>query len=120
MPVQHEEDADAAVERADTQRKAEVEQKPDALSHEAMRGVAVDATLVHPLDATLGDQGMEMEAYREALERTSMEWAPWYIVPADHKWYRDLVIATTLERTLEALPLSYPQPEESLGGLEIT
>jgi polyphosphate kinase 2 (PPK2 family) len=42
-------------------------------------------------------------AYRIALERCSTEWAPWFIVPADRKWYRNAVVARILRSTLEAL-----------------
>ena len=37
-----------------------------------------------------------MAAYEEVLSRTSTPWAPWYVVPADRKWYRNLVVATAL------------------------
>lgn len=47
-------------------------------------------------------------AYAEAIRRTSTEVAPWYIVPADHKWYRNLVVAQTIVQTLEALNPTYP------------
>jgi PPK2 family polyphosphate:nucleotide phosphotransferase len=49
-----------------------------------------------------------MKAYAAALSRTSTEWAPWYVVPADRKWYRDLVISRLLVETLERLELRYP------------
>ena len=44
-----------------------------------------------------------MKAYEDALEETSTDWAPWYIIPADHKWFRNLVIASTLVKTLNIL-----------------
>jgi PPK2 family polyphosphate:nucleotide phosphotransferase len=50
-------------------------------------------------------------AYREALERTSTAEAPWYVVPADRKWYRDLVISTVLVETLRGLALEPPAAE---------
>ena len=49
-----------------------------------------------------------MEAYREMLERTSTEWAPWYVIPADRKWVRDAVVTEILAETLEGLELKYP------------
>lgn len=52
-----------------------------------------------------------MKAYEAALNKTSTKWAPWYIVPSNRKWYRDLVIATVLVKTLESLKMTYPQPE---------
>ncbi|RLC76719.1 MAG: polyphosphate kinase 2 family protein [Chloroflexi bacterium] len=60
-----------------------------------------------------------MRAYEDALGKTSTEWAPWYIVPANRKWYRNLVVATVLIETLEGLGMSYPQPDENLDDLVI-
>ncbi len=50
------------------------------------------------------------KAYEDALERTSTKWAPWHIVPANHKWYRNLVVATILTDTLRGLKMKYPKP----------
>lgn len=47
-------------------------------------------------------------AYAEALSATSQSYAPWYVVPADNKWFTRLVIASALYRHLEKLDLSYP------------
>ncbi len=49
-------------------------------------------------------------AYEEALARTSTDAAPWYVVPADRKWYRNLVVARTLIEHIEALDPRYPTP----------
>lgn len=54
-------------------------------------------------------------AYRDVFRRCSPEHAPWWIVPANRKWYRDVVIATALVRTLEALPLAWPSPKFDLS-----
>jgi PPK2 family polyphosphate:nucleotide phosphotransferase len=51
-----------------------------------------------------------MKAYEELFRRTSTPWAPWYIIPADHKWYTRVVVADIVVRTLEALKLRYPEP----------
>ncbi len=48
-------------------------------------------------------------AYEEALSRTSTDEAPWYIVPADKKWYRNLMISSLLVEALEALHMEYPK-----------
>lgn len=48
--------------------------------------------------------------YQEALSRTSTDYAPWYIIPADHKWYRDIVIAGTVLSTLRSLRPRLPHP----------
>lgn len=50
------------------------------------------------------------EAYEDVLERTSTEWAPWYIIPADKKWFRNLVIGKILLETLEKLDIEVPPP----------
>ena len=48
-------------------------------------------------------------AYEEALTATSTEWAPWYIVPADHKWVTRAVVAGILTHAIRSLDLSYPK-----------
>ena len=69
--------------------------------------------------------GDYMKAYEEALSETSTDWAPWYVVPANHNWYRNLVVASVLVETLERLKMSYPAPKidvkkmlQELGGKE--
>jgi PPK2 family polyphosphate:nucleotide phosphotransferase len=59
-------------------------------------------------------------AYEAMLERTSMEHAPWYVVPANRKWYRDLVVSSLLIRTLEDLELRYPPSEKDLSQIVVT
>ena len=49
-------------------------------------------------------------AYEEALSRCSTERAPWFIIPANHKWFRDLAIARIVVEHLDGLKLSYPEP----------
>jgi PPK2 family polyphosphate:nucleotide phosphotransferase len=51
-----------------------------------------------------------MAAYETVLGRTSTEWAPWYVVPANRNWYRNLVVARTAVDALEALNPQYPKP----------
>jgi PPK2 family polyphosphate:nucleotide phosphotransferase len=58
-------------------------------------------------------------AYATAIERTSTEHAPWFVVPADNKWYRDLVVASAIVEALGAMDLAYPQPESGLDGIRI-
>lgn len=50
-------------------------------------------------------------AYAEAIAETSTDEAPWYVIPADRKWYRNVAIAEILASRLDALDLSYPQVE---------
>jgi PPK2 family polyphosphate:nucleotide phosphotransferase len=49
------------------------------------------------------------DAYEDAMERTSTDYAPWYVIPADHKWGRDLGIARVLVETLEEMDPRYPE-----------
>jgi PPK2 family polyphosphate:nucleotide phosphotransferase len=60
-----------------------------------------------------------MRAYRDAIARTSTDRAPWYVVPGDRKWARNLTVARILRRTLERLDPQYPAPEEGIEGLII-
>jgi len=55
-----------------------------------------------------------MEAYQEAISQTSTEYAPWYIVPANHNWYRNLVVAEVIVEALKKLDMHYPQAAENL------
>jgi PPK2 family polyphosphate:nucleotide phosphotransferase len=57
------------------------------------------------------------EAYEDALERTSTEWAPWYVVPADHKRTRDLLVARQVVDALEGMAPRFPKVDP--GVLEI-
>jgi PPK2 family polyphosphate:nucleotide phosphotransferase len=54
------------------------------------------------------------EAYEATLHSTSTDWAPWYMVPSDHKWYRNLVVAKTVASVLEGMDPQWPEPEEDL------
>jgi len=49
-------------------------------------------------------------AYADVLTRTSTEIAPWYVIPSDHKWFRNWAVSTTLVAVLEAMDPRYPQP----------
>jgi PPK2 family polyphosphate:nucleotide phosphotransferase len=60
-----------------------------------------------------------MAAYTDAIERTSSDAAPWYVVPADRKWARNLVVAKILRRTLEAIDPQFPPAEEGVEGLVV-
>lgn len=56
-----------------------------------------------------------MKAYEDAIEKTSTPWAPWYVIPADKKWYRDLVISTILVECLEHLDMKFPDAPTDLN-----
>ena len=49
-------------------------------------------------------------AYRDMLEATSTEVAPWFVIPADHKWYRNWAVSQVLLHTLEKMDPRYPDP----------
>jgi PPK2 family polyphosphate:nucleotide phosphotransferase len=53
-----------------------------------------------------------MAAYEDAFTHTSTQWAPWYIIPADHKWFARLLVALVIYRTLKKLDLAYPKLSE--------
>jgi PPK2 family polyphosphate:nucleotide phosphotransferase len=53
------------------------------------------------------------KAYQDVLRKTSTNWAPWYVIPANRKWFRDSVIAAIIIKTLEKLDMKYPQPDVS-------
>jgi PPK2 family polyphosphate:nucleotide phosphotransferase len=57
------------------------------------------------------------EAYREVLQRTSTPIAPWYLVPADDKRVRDVLVARTVAETLERMDPRYPGPPPELEAL---
>ena len=59
-------------------------------------------------------------AYEDALRETSTEWAPWYVVPADHKWVRNLAVGAILVENLERLDPRLPAPDPRLDGLEVS
>jgi len=54
------------------------------------------------------------EAYEDAVKTTSTEWAPWHVIPADNKWYRNLTVARLVTDTLERMNPRWPEPEEDL------
>lgn len=58
-------------------------------------------------------------AYEDMLGRTSRKDAPWFIVPADHKWYRDLVISNILVRTLQGIRMKYPEPTVDVKKIKL-
>ena len=59
------------------------------------------------------------KAFEDAINNCSTAYAPWYVVPANNKWYRNLVIARTLADTLEAMNPQYPAAEQGLENIVI-
>jgi PPK2 family polyphosphate:nucleotide phosphotransferase len=58
-----------------------------------------------------------IEAYEEAIERTSTERAPWYVIPANHKWFRNLAISQIVADTMEDMGLKLPSPRVDLAEI---
>jgi len=58
-------------------------------------------------------------AFEEMLTRCNTHTAPWYVVPADRKWYRDIVVAQALVAKLESLGLRYPDPDPAIVNVKV-
>ncbi len=54
-----------------------------------------------------------MQAYEEAIQATASKHAPWFVVPADEKWFTRLVVAAAIVETLEGLDLSFPRVDDA-------
>lgn len=57
------------------------------------------------------------KAYEAVLERTSTQRAPWFIIPANHKWFRNLAVSRIVVETLEELRMHYPTPTVDLDDI---
>jgi len=64
--------------------------------------------------------GKFMKAYEDAINFCSTHYAPWYVIPANRKWYRDYVIAKLVVKTLEEMKLSWPKAKADLSKIKIT
>jgi PPK2 family polyphosphate:nucleotide phosphotransferase len=58
-------------------------------------------------------------AYEEILHRTSRKHAPWFVIPADHKWYRNVAISQILVEAMQSLKLKYPAPTFNPKGIDL-
>ena len=58
-------------------------------------------------------------AFEDAVTKTSTDWAPWYVVPANHKWLRDLAVSSILADTMAGLRPAYPEPKGLPVGLVV-
>ncbi len=56
-------------------------------------------------------------AFADALGKCSTEHAPWFIIPSNHKWFRNLAIATIVSETLESLHMSFPEPTVDMAEI---
>ena len=60
-----------------------------------------------------------MKAYEVMLQKCSTDWAPWYIIPANKKWYRNLLITESIVERLKKLDMQYPEPSIDITKLRI-
>ncbi|HBG30608.1 MAG TPA: hypothetical protein DDW98_08280, partial [Gammaproteobacteria bacterium] len=60
-----------------------------------------------------------IKAYQDAMTVTSLPHAPWYVIPANHKWVRDLIVTTILVDTLTRLRMHYPPAPEGLDQVKL-
>jgi len=63
--------------------------------------------------------GDYMEAYQATLNRCTTEWAPWYVIPADQKWYRNLAIARVVVGTLKRMDPQFPISTVDISDLKV-
>jgi PPK2 family polyphosphate:nucleotide phosphotransferase len=61
-----------------------------------------------------------MKAYEDAIGRCSTPWAPWYVIPANKKWFRNLAVSEIVVDTLRQLDLRYPKPAFDVGCITIS
>jgi PPK2 family polyphosphate:nucleotide phosphotransferase len=60
-----------------------------------------------------------MDAFEECIEATSTDWAPWYVIPSNHKWVSRALVAKILSETIHSLGLKYPEvTPEKMKGIE--
>ena len=60
-----------------------------------------------------------MVAYEDALNRCTTEWAPWYVIPSDQKWYRNLAIAKVIVETIRRLNPTFPKTKIDLSNVRV-
>jgi PPK2 family polyphosphate:nucleotide phosphotransferase len=58
-----------------------------------------------------------IEAFEDVLSKTSTEHAPWFIIPSNHKWFRDLSISQIITRTMEEMKMQLPKPTVNLAEI---
>lgn len=60
-----------------------------------------------------------MKAYEDAIECCSTEWAPWFVIPSDVKWFRNLAISEIINETLKKMDLKMPKPSKEIASKAI-
>jgi PPK2 family polyphosphate:nucleotide phosphotransferase len=59
-----------------------------------------------------------IDAFQDMLRQCSTECAPWYVIPANRKWFRNLAVSQVLREELEAMSLKFPKPMADLSGIK--
>jgi PPK2 family polyphosphate:nucleotide phosphotransferase len=57
------------------------------------------------------------EAFEDALSKTSTERAPWFVIPSNHKWFRDLAVSQIIARTMEEMNMQMPKPTVDIAKI---
>ncbi|MBN2514047.1 MAG: polyphosphate kinase 2 family protein [Sedimentisphaerales bacterium] len=63
--------------------------------------------------------GDYQNAYEDVFSRCSTDYAPWYVIPANHKWFRNLAIAQILAEKLESLKMKFPAPNYDVSKIKV-
>jgi PPK2 family polyphosphate:nucleotide phosphotransferase len=63
--------------------------------------------------------GDYQQAYADAISKCSTDWAPWYVIPADKKWFRNLAVAAIMLDTLKSLDMKFPKPSVDPQSLKL-
>jgi len=61
-----------------------------------------------------------MEAYQDVLRKCSRPWAPWFVIPANNKWFRNYLVAELIVSALDNMKLKYPAPSVDLTKVVLT
>jgi len=59
-----------------------------------------------------------MEAYEDAIERTSTKYAPWHVIPSNHKWFRNLAVSAIVADTLQEMDLKLPPAQVDIAEIQ--
>ena len=59
------------------------------------------------------------EAFEEAVTRCSTDWAPWFVIPANKKWFRNLAVASVIVEQLESMNMQFPEPSFDVSAVTI-
>jgi polyphosphate kinase 2 (PPK2 family) len=59
-----------------------------------------------------------MAAYEDAISLCSTKYAPWYVIPANKKWFRNLAVSDIIVDTMERMKMRYPKPTADLSKIQ--